>query len=49
MIPVLTLCRSLTSLWLNLWDEKQRKTVKFDKGKNYKALLANQYAKRAFP
>jgi hypothetical protein len=30
----LTLCRSLASLWLNLWDEKQRKMVKFDKGKN---------------
>ena len=26
----LTICRSLTSLWLILWDEKQRKKAKFD-------------------
>jgi hypothetical protein len=31
-----------------LWDEKQRKKVKFDTGKNKKALMANFYAVRAF-
>jgi hypothetical protein len=30
----LTICRNLTSLRLNSWDERQRKKVRFDTGKN---------------
>jgi len=30
----LTICRNVTSLQLNSWDERQRKKVKFDMRKN---------------
>ena len=32
-VSPLTICRNLTSLRLNSWDERQRKKVKFDPGK----------------
>jgi len=44
----LTICRSITSLWLNWWDEKQRKKVKFDTGKKLKSPFGQFLCHKGF-